>query len=141
MVDSLCTLGPITDASLVPSAYHVSKTANTGSGGGFGLGGGAGGSRRGRNRGGRGGRGQSRTGSRAATGTALTGGGGGGGIRTSLVCAAGYGQQGSLAVFSAGLRTEVNITSTGLGIDRGASLLRTGIVWSISEDKGRESNE
>eukprot|EP00904_Undaria_pinnatifida_P008680 jgi/Undpi1/4942/HiC_scaffold_19.g08294.m1 len=35
------------------------------------------------------------------------GGTSGGGIRTSLVCAAGYGQEGALTVFSAGLRTEV----------------------------------
>lgn len=35
----------------------------------------------------------------------------GGGIRTSLVCAAGFGKHGSLTVFSAGLRTEVGMVT------------------------------
>ncbi|CAN0468994.1 unnamed protein product, partial [Ectocarpus sp. 12 AP-2014] len=93
VVDSICTLGPIVDAALVPSAYHVPKATK--------LAGGGGGSR---SRGGHGGRGSGPNGAAAA---AAGGGTSGGGIRTSLVCAAGYGGQGSLAVFSAGLRTEV----------------------------------
>lgn len=39
----------------------------------------------------------------------------GSGIRTSLVCAAGFGKHGSLAVFSAGLRTEVSVVGLGVG--------------------------
>lgn len=103
MVDSICTLGPIVDAALVPSAYHVPKTATL-AGGGSG-----GGGNRGRSRGHRGGRGGSEAMRAPAGGRGGGSGGGtsGGGIRTSLVCAAGYGGQGSLAVFSAGLRTEV----------------------------------
>ncbi|CAM9706988.1 unnamed protein product, partial [Ectocarpus sp. 8 AP-2014] len=93
VVDSICTLGPIVDAALVPSAYHVPKTKK--------LAGGGGGNR---SRGGHGGRG---SGPNEAAAAAVGGGTSGGGIRTSLVCAAGYGGQGSLAVFSAGLRTEV----------------------------------
>eukprot|EP00752_Nemacystus_decipiens_P015088 g13442.t1 len=80
VVDSICTLGPIVDAALVPSAYRVPKTAVAGS------------------------RGHSAA---AAGGGGAGGATSGGGIRTSLVCAAGYGGQGSLSVFSAGLRTEV----------------------------------
>ncbi|CAN0299002.1 unnamed protein product, partial [Ectocarpus sp. 12 AP-2014] len=121
VVDSICTLGPIVDAALVPSAYHVPKTTK--------LAGGGGGSR---SRGGHGGRGSGPNGAAAAAAAATGGGTSGGGIRTSLVCAAGYGGQGSLAVFSAGLRTEVVVelsvpgatgvysSSEGGGVGRGA---------------------
>lgn len=96
VVDSICTLGPIVDAALVPSAYHVPKTVAVAGTGGS------------RSKGRRGGQGAKTRAAAAAAAAAGGGGTSGGGIRTSLVCAAGYGQQGSLAVFSAGLRTEVN---------------------------------
>ncbi|CAN0405325.1 unnamed protein product, partial [Pylaiella littoralis] len=111
VVDSICTLGPIVDAALVPSAYHVPKTAALTGGRG---GGGGGSGNRGRFRGQRAVKGSEQTRAAAVAAAATVGGRGGagggtsgGGIRTSLVCAAGYGGQGSLAVFSAGLRTEV----------------------------------
>ena len=131
VVDSLCTLGPIVDAALVPSAYHVPRAAiapgGASSRSGSWVRGGGGGVARG----GRGGRTRSPSPLPSRTPPPLEGGTSGGGIRTTLVCAAGYGQQGSLAVFSAGLRTEVGLGTRARDGQNLSSVLRQNITGVV----------